>query len=215
MRFFSYISDGKVDMLLPQIPSGRRETIAAELGFNFALLSGKVSAEASTLDNRVARLLAVEKYILENETLNTADTDGVWLSDTAAAVSLFVEQGALLWAFKKNASSVVLAGSSSNVAGNAAVQATRTPYSSLAGIMTLVSQTAPDAIPYFDGAEKWPTSEGMRGDLSWLRELFEYVCERVGGPEQRIKFLARRLVSGRYRAKHLVLASPLYIELKQ
>lgn len=81
--------------------------------------------------------------------------------------------------------------------------------------MTLVSQTAPDAIPYFDGAEKWPTSEGMRGDLSWLRELFEYVCERVGGPEQRIKFLARRLVSGRYRAKHLVLASPLYIELKQ
>lgn len=71
MRFFSYISDAKVEMLLPQIPAGNKQTIAAELGLNVALLSGRIRAEIESLDNRVARLLAVEKYIRANESIGS------------------------------------------------------------------------------------------------------------------------------------------------
>jgi hypothetical protein len=69
VRFFNYISDAKVDMLLPQIPAGKKQSIAAELGFNVALLSGNIRAQATTLDSLVARLLAVEKYIRNNESM--------------------------------------------------------------------------------------------------------------------------------------------------
>jgi len=210
LRYFTYISDAKVDMLLPQIRTGKKQTIAAELGFNAALLSGKIRAEAAMLDTRVARLLAVEKYIRANEAFDKSGTQG-WLERIGArSFSILLEGGALLWLCEEG--DCLLAGSVSHLAGAAPIQG-GSPFSELAGIMALVSRAAPGVLPYFDGSDAWPHAESMRADFVWLRNLIAYVretCERRGQPPQEIGFLARRLVAN----EHLVLASPLYVELR-
>ena len=210
MRYFSYISDAKVDMLLPQIPKGRRETIAAELGFNVALLSGRIRAEASILDTRVARLLAVERYIRDNEKLGTSGGTPWFERFGARSFSILLEGGALLWA--SQGGDWLLAGSAAHLAATSPITG-GSPFSELAGIIALVSRVAPDVFPYFDGSDAWPKAEGMREDFVWLRNLITYVrqtCDRRGQPPQEITFLARRLVS----SESLVLASPLYVEYR-
>jgi hypothetical protein len=41
MKYYVYISDSKVDMLLPQVPGALKQTIAAKLGFDIKILSGE------------------------------------------------------------------------------------------------------------------------------------------------------------------------------
>jgi hypothetical protein len=67
MRYYIYISDAKVDMLLPQVPGAVRAKVAMKLGVNIQLFSGSLQKEQSTLDNRVARLEAVEQYLRQTE----------------------------------------------------------------------------------------------------------------------------------------------------
>ena len=60
MRFYQYISDSKVDMLLPQIPLKAKQKITAEIGFDIKILTAKLKTERDSLDDRVSRLLVVE-----------------------------------------------------------------------------------------------------------------------------------------------------------
>lgn len=204
-------------MLLPQIPAGRKQTIAAELGFNVALLSGNIRAETTTLDNRVTRLLAVEKYIRTNESLGSPSDPQTWVEGShLSGHSVYLEGGALLWVCKGHNWLLLLAGSAKHVAGAAPIQEAHAPFSELAGIMTLVSRSAPDALRHFDGSEAWPRETGMREDFIWLRNLIDYVidtCRSRPQPSQDISFVARRLICGYQGDERLVLASPLYVEL--
>jgi hypothetical protein len=61
LGYFTHISGTKVDMLLAQIPHQPNKKIAAEIGFNIGVLSGKVGSEINTLESRVSRVLAVER----------------------------------------------------------------------------------------------------------------------------------------------------------
>jgi hypothetical protein len=56
MKCHGYISDSKVDMLLPRVPLAAKQRISKELGVDFKIFSGKLAIETSTLENRVARL---------------------------------------------------------------------------------------------------------------------------------------------------------------
>jgi hypothetical protein len=209
MRFFSYISDAKVDMLLPQIPTGKKQSIAAELGFNFGLLSGKIGAQANALDMRVTRLLAVEKHIRFNERLGTPSKPEAWVESTRlSSCSVYLEGGALLWVCEGATWLLVLAGTAKHLTGATPTRELRAPYSEMAGIMTLVP---PDMIQHFDGSEYWPIALHMSKKAVWLQNLADYVNK--SGPFQDISFMARCLVSESYHGRSLVLASPLYVEL--
>jgi hypothetical protein len=51
MRYYQYISDSKVDMLLPQIPLKAKQKITSEIGFDIKILSGKIKTERDSLDD--------------------------------------------------------------------------------------------------------------------------------------------------------------------
>jgi hypothetical protein len=40
MKYYVYISDAKIDMLLPQVPHEVKKKMASEFGFDFKLLKG-------------------------------------------------------------------------------------------------------------------------------------------------------------------------------
>ena len=69
-RFYIYISDAKVDMLFAQIPESLIKRIAAELTLDVKLLSIKVATREAP-ETRFSRVMAVTKYLRENETIGT------------------------------------------------------------------------------------------------------------------------------------------------
>ncbi|MDX8392917.1 MAG: SAVMC3_10250 family protein, partial [Mariprofundaceae bacterium] len=86
MRYFLYISDAKVNMLLPQIPSAIKATISARLGFNVGVLSGELQTERLSLDDRIHRLDAVEQHLLSTQTLGTCDKPDTWIRGEGSAI---------------------------------------------------------------------------------------------------------------------------------
>src|SRR5947209_3550855 len=97
MRYYTYISDAKVDMLLTQVPKGLKQKIAAEVGFNLGVVSGKIAVEAQTLDTRVARLKVVEAYVRETEEVGSPSVPKTWIEGRTAAVGVDLGEGALLY----------------------------------------------------------------------------------------------------------------------
>ncbi|MGH9894906.1 MAG: DUF7019 family protein, partial [bacterium] len=47
MKYYHYISNTKAEMLFPQIPSKILSGLKAEIGFDFGVLNGKLTAEHS------------------------------------------------------------------------------------------------------------------------------------------------------------------------
>src|SRR5579872_1598996 len=78
-RYYIYISDSKIEMLLPQVPQSFQEKIAAEIGFNTGLLNGKLKAERTTLDSRIARLKVIERHLLANEKIGSQEKRTSWI----------------------------------------------------------------------------------------------------------------------------------------
>jgi hypothetical protein len=122
VRYYVYISDSKVDMLLPQVPGALGHKVAAEFGFDVGLLAGKLSTERQTLENRVARLQAVERYLTRDENLGTLAAPQAWFQDTALASTFTMPSALNLVFFLIQSSSYVaaLGGSAHHSIGNVA-----------------------------------------------------------------------------------------------
>ena len=93
LRYFTYISDAKVDVFLAQIPHQHKEKIASDIGFNIGVLSGKIASETNTLESRVSRVLAVERFIRDKaseETLGTPSQPQAWIQGSATATAVNV-----------------------------------------------------------------------------------------------------------------------------
>ena len=65
MQYYVYISDSKVDMLLPQIPHDIRKKVATEWKLDLKVFGSTRKEEHETEDNRIARLEAVSSFIEE------------------------------------------------------------------------------------------------------------------------------------------------------
>ena len=94
MRYFLYISDSKVDMLLPQIPAATKKTVAAEIGFDVRLLKGKIATKRQHLENRIHRLLALEKHILNTERLGSITQAASWIRGEGYALATRIKEDA-------------------------------------------------------------------------------------------------------------------------
>ncbi|HWL85380.1 MAG TPA: hypothetical protein VNO21_06240 [Polyangiaceae bacterium] len=64
MRYYTYISDTKIDQLLPQISPSTKKKLAAELKIDLKILAGSIRTEQDLVDNRISRCDVVTRYIL-------------------------------------------------------------------------------------------------------------------------------------------------------
>jgi len=217
LRDFTYISDAKIDVLLPQIPHTFQEEIAAEIGFNFGLLSGKIGSKASVLETRVARLLVVERHIKQQEPIGTTTAPLKWMEGYLKATSLDVGAGALLYVADGPTWRLALAGSAKHLAGGAAPDSVSVPFSFLPRIADHLASldernhqilnTVPDRV----AADLLGAGTSQRGK-AWFQVIEWCLDHRLGTP-QHIGFLAKRLVTDTSGERPTTIASPLYIEL--
>ena len=216
MRYYLYISDAKVDMLLPQVPGVLQKKVAAELGFDIKLLSGKISTERATLDTRVARLQTVEAHLLAEERLGTPDRPASWIEGELLAKTVDIGEGAVLFVSEAESWLLALGGSSHHIVGNIRGEKVISSYSFapyLAERLKFLTEKKPHFLLKFsEESPRNSLSSKSQGFDAWTDLIWD-VCRHAKGPSQAIHFLAKRLASEVAADKTVTLATPLYVSL--
>lgn len=208
-RYYLYISDSKVDMLLPQIDPAFVAKRGSEIGVKLSVLSLKRTAERAGND-RMARLERVVRYLHDHGDLGSVDEPG----------QFFWGLLPMQWGRFPGAASLVFAGG----------RADRTIVG-LGGSGRHLVGSVPNV---GDEAQTWsqlpPMLDGLASDLE--DELVVEAAEapldradktalatvsravgRLASPAQHLEFVAKRLLHGEYDGTRVLLGSPVYIAL--
>lgn len=205
LRYYLYISDAKVDMLLPQVDPGFGRKRSGEVGVNVSFLSAKRSVEAQA--ERVARLERVVRYVDDFCDVGTVDEPGQYVRGRLAMRWGPLAGGQAVYFGGRTEHTVVgLGGASGHVIG--AIPPTDQGQvfapSSMAGILAQLAETIAD-------------DEAPASALAAT-----HVANRViRGAEQEVEFLAKRLAHGPSPYPELdaddgmtvLLASPIFVAL--
>jgi hypothetical protein len=82
LRYYTYISDVKTDMLLAQIPESTTSRLAAKMKCDIGILSAELELRARSPANRVLRLEAVLQYLQESNVIGTISMPDRWVHGT-------------------------------------------------------------------------------------------------------------------------------------
>jgi hypothetical protein len=220
IRHYLYISDTKIDTWLPQVPQASTRKISAELGFNIAVLSGKIGTQrdAKTAPaERVSKCQLLERYIKTNEKVGSCESVGEWIAGTVQARVFPIKHSAVLFVSCLSDETLVLTGSSRHLIG-APRMAGRPRYLAPFGphVLEMLSAMAEKKLTIWTPAQIESVIEGTVStvkDPAWVQTLrdFERATKR---PLQYVAFLAKRLLptyqSGEGRRYEVY--SPLFVE---
>lgn len=223
-RYYHYISDSKVDMMLPQIPKKFLSGIEVELGFDLGVVKGHLAGAATDLESRVKKLEIVESYLNENGSITRDVLLNGWLRGRIAArMGGFSEcPGLLLISGEYEGRVLLLVGSEANLVSGVSETKNESGWSfaprlfqrlesylernyDLADIKTegkiLPSKNVEDLL-----------FGGQGGSAREMKRLL-YGLAKSELPEQtyELEFLARIFYDDQDNRKPLVIGSPLFV----
>jgi hypothetical protein len=205
MKYYIYISDAKVDMLLEQLDETKTKKIVTELGFNWKLFSAKRTVEANTEKNRTARVETVVSFLQKYGNLsNSVDEPDQFVSDTMP-MDLNVLDGdgksPLMYLNGETEKTIVGLGGSSKFMLGADLTAITMPRSNSGQILHVLRRE-------FDkGQIEKDKEDDVLGTVFSARML-------SNRPTEVYEFVAKRLVySPTYRGMGVLLATPLYVAM--
>jgi hypothetical protein len=220
MKYYLYISDAKVDTLLPQIPLEVKQKISAEIGVSIGVLTARIQSERATNEDRVSRLVAVERALRNHSSVGTLRAPARWIADTASAyLSHFDERKQLaFFVGRSGGTNFVLGGSAVHLIGhtsNGDVSAGWSYMPRLLETLEDVLRRGVDlALNDTSLAEYISSGVGHPDYPSDWCEVINRVQERVKGPSIEIEFLAKRLTMGPAENGSMsILATPLYVAM--
>jgi hypothetical protein len=201
-RYFVYISDAKVEMLLQQIDPRALRKRGGELGVDLKVLSGKRSVEALAGAERVARLEQVVRFLVDFGDLGEVDEPGQFFQG-----SLPLRWGPLVgrdgypmvyFGGRTDKTVLGLGGSRAHVFGSPGA----------AGIEASLSRSV---LPSLLQALASPAAgDDEAAALATVHEA----TTGLPGPPQRMEFVAKRFLHGPGPGGDTVLlGSPLYVAL--
>ncbi|KMS79449.1 MULTISPECIES: DUF7019 family protein [Streptomyces] len=211
VRYYLYISDSKVDMLLSQIDPafGRRST--TEAGLSVKLFNVRRSVEAPAPD-RTAKLERVLRHLEETGQIGSVDDPAPYFRGSLPMQwgPLQGDNGGALVYFGGRTERTILGlgGASGHVLGASAPQSQEFAPSSVPTLLAgLASAFAADSV-------ELPAEESS---LAWVHTAGRL----LRGPRQPVEFVARRLLAGPSPYPELdarpgmrvLLGSPLYVAM--
>jgi hypothetical protein len=216
MKYYIYVSDAKVDMLLPQIPATQRKRIAAELKVNISILSGTVSIAQPALDNRISRLMAVTRYLETRHTMGSIDHPEGWVYGRHAVHwALTHKRGVVAFYGRTDAeNSFFLGGSAAHLIGGSpnarhifGVSNTPTLMRYLKRLSATEAQSIDVDAPAVHGSE----ALSVRSQ-EWYRRIAFGRFMLADEPPVLVEFIARPLATFEgVRGQRAILATPLYV----
>jgi hypothetical protein len=203
MKYYVYISDAKIDMLLPQVPHDLKKKVATEFGFDLKILSAKRKSEIQDEDTRVGRLETVVEFIRQYGDLGTLDEPKPYIEDTLPMKSGTLghtssgDPQLIYFGAQTHKTVLGLFGSVKHMIGASGL--TALPGGSVTNLI----------LAYLKGTVRFEQSE--------VFDAVEHLTTSMDSPLEQLEFFAKRLLykpespgrSGDKRA--VIMASPLYV----
>jgi hypothetical protein len=206
VKYYVYISDAKVDMLLPQISDAHKKKVATEFGFDVKIFSAKRKVEAEANEDRIARLETVLSFIREFGNLGTVEKPDEYIEDTLPMyfvdLNPTIDERCAYFTGKQLDTVVGLGGSWHHVLGAGKPQSVvghSLAYRILNMIKTDLAELPEDK------------SEEQVSDHTAYVIDHAFDSFRRRGPVENLRFMAKRLVSEKNERGIFVLGSPLYV----
>lgn len=243
MKYYIYISDSKVDMLLSQIPHDQKRKIATEFKIDLKLLSASRKAEMEDESNRFSRLEAVTAFIREYGNVGSIDGPDEYIEGDLPMrwgpyINIYDYEGGesplVYFGGETERTIIGLGGSSKHVIGSSGQSSAHshsiTPFliSFLEKQLGLKKKPNPHSIDVKRHERSYfgkRLTESERADES-LHAVY-LATTQMEGPLQRLEFLAKRLLYGElaeiHRLPHfdpndekkILLATPLYVAMAE
>jgi uncharacterized protein DUF7019 len=204
-QYYLYVSDSKVDMLLPQIDPGRVGRHTTEVVVTLKIFSAKRSVESSAEVTRFARLERVVRHLQDFGDLGPIDAPGQFFGGIMPVRWGSFHGTSLVYFGGETERTVVgLGGSGRHVLGT----------SGNPDDHAMARSVMPSLL---DGLAVEPEIGDLLGvgtgaDEDVLRAV-ELANAGLRGPDQNVEFVAKRLLHGRLGTKEVVLGTPLYVAL--
>ena len=221
MKYYVYISDAKVDMLLAQIPHDAKQRLATEFRFDLKLLSAARKTETESEDNRFSRLDAVVTFIREFGNLGTVDApDEYFEGSLAMRWGPYGSKGFADGADKEpliyfggvtDQTIVGLGGSMKHIIGNTGATQAHS-YSATPMLLARLKRELDSDDTLIGSPEDASAIDASAG---WELPAVELATTESEGPKQQLEFMAKRLMYGRgySKKKKILLGTPLYVAL--
>lgn len=197
-RYYLYVSDAKVDMLVGQIEPRLTRRRAAEVGVDLKAFSAKWTAEPSAGADRAERLERVVRYLEEHGDLGSVDEPGQFFWGLLPMRWGMFSRSLVYFGGSSERTVVGLGGSGHHVLGSP-VPGTPRP--------GLVSSFTPRLLAELVGNEIQVADEAQA--LALVRQT----TEDLMGPPQNVEFVAKRLLHGEVGGTPVLLGSPLYVAM--
>lgn len=198
-RFYLYVSQTKVDMLLSQIPKIGIQSIAASLKIDLSILELQVE---TTLDTRLDKTRLVESYLRENAWVGDIDDGAEYVAGTMP-LSWGEIEGTVIFAGVRGGTGVAFTGSTHSLIGaedrarkNGSLLAAA--YAAVRGLMHETTKAE---------------GSGIISDVERLHEATRHAFDAL--PTQKLEFLAKRFVSRGTPDQRLVLGSPIFVAMAE
>lgn len=222
MKYYLYISDAKLDMLYPQVPHSVKKKVSTDVKVDLKLLGGSRKSEEETEENRMTKLDAVVRFIMENEDVGRVDADTTYLSEIIEmrwgiaqqrdrALGKRVATQTVSFGAMVGDIAVSLFGSTRHLLG-----ASGTPQAAdlrtTAGFESLFINIV-EVVKTFEQDQTDAGGEDLKSNAEVLQQ-FALFTKRMSGPRQRLEFLAKRLTVGTaLDGCRVVVGTPLYVAL--
>ena len=205
MKYYTYVSDAKLDMLYAQVPKRILDRIAVELQIDLKVVKFALK-ERPTEQNRYDRLAIVTAYVERDMEVGSIDEPMQWFRGTAPIVQARAggrEEAVVLFASDMPRTVLGLTGSLRHVIGDVSG-------SVFSGSSTAGAVDANSALRSLDRTQ--PIEDGRAVDA--LRGLVERTTRKYEGTELPSEFLAQRLAyqpRSRGTSQAFLLGTPLYV----
>lgn len=218
MRYYSYVSDAKLDMLYDQIPSRLLSRIVAELKLDIKVVSVSIR-ERQTDATRYGKLDVVESYIERNFDVGTVSNPAPWFKgqlNLRSGIYGNEPDGLLYFSGVQGDVLLALIGSAHHLIGHRiAPDAITVGYSRMPALFDVLRRSQAEASRVEDQnqLEEADTDDDQRA----LAEVRDF-AEALRGVRESAEFLARRLLYGEVAdagapVRAVLLGTPLYVAL--
>lgn len=214
MKYYIYISDTKVDMLLPQVPHEVKKKIATEFGFDWKILTAKRKVERETEQDRITRLETVVAFIREFGNIGSVDEPEDYVEDTLlmshGSMEVYTGPPIICFGGKSNKTIVSLFGSSTHMIGGKETAELPQPFREPGSAMSAF-------VRYLTKADAVISMPGV-GEDDVFSSIYRLTAA-MRDPKQRLGFLAKRMLwQPNFRhgdLNQVLVATPLYVAMAE
>lgn len=238
MRYYTYVSRTKVEMLYPQVVHPRASGLAAELSVNLGVVGGKVSSPKSADPSLYERAEAIHDHLKREDKVGTVQDPKSYFAGAFAPGAASAHRGSgrnldygqpeyrevVIWLGTFEATIVLLVGSAHSQVGHPEPlkgchgfnDYVEEAFNAMAGGLEEIRReyaVGPDRVPSQDAAELDPPGD-FWGAVQALNRQQKPHAKRSWlrkDDQCRVAFLARRIAHTTVAGESILVGTPIYV----